>query len=61
APSRTTPDGRHPPPEAAPGTGRDETFVGRVAGDDPGSGADTGAERRAEDPQRDEQDPDDRR
>lgn len=32
------------------GTGRSETFVGRVAGDDLGYAGETGAERRAQDP-----------
>jgi hypothetical protein len=33
---------------ATTGTGNNETFVGRVAGDDSGDGVETGAERRAQ-------------
>lgn len=45
---RTTPSEGAPDGTSTTGTDRNETFVGRVAGDDAGYSGETGAEARAE-------------
>lgn len=43
------PDPRHPDQQTTTGTTPNDTFVGRVSGEDVGYAEETGAERRAED------------
>jgi hypothetical protein len=51
-PSADGPDQNDPDQHSTTGTTPNDTFVGRVAGQDPGYVGETGAERRAEEEQR---------
>jgi hypothetical protein len=51
-PATDDPDQRAPDRHSTTGTTPNDTFVGRVAGQDPGYVGETGAERRAEEEQR---------